>query len=542
MQRFETHLSEVVVAGDFAWKRKKPVRFSFVDFSTLALRERFCRDEVQVNRRLAPAIYLGVAPLHRTRAGELTLGDFDPMGGVAPPAGIATAAPWATLREPAAPIVDWCVAMRRLPAAGMLDAVVARGEFDAAAARALAETLARFHHAARIEAPAERLAASGVPALSRRQQQLIAEARAAAAVLDRRGVAPPVLPPALATALATAGERFLDVNAERLARRLAAGAIVDGHGDLHCANLCVVDGVALPFDAIEFDPALRRGDVAADLAFLTMDLRRRGAAPAAAALVEAYVAASGDRELPALLPWYEAQRAVVRGNVAALRAAQAGGESAADEARAAWAFAALTGGRAPLVALCGLQGSGKSRLARALSARLGGVVLEADVLRKQIAGLPVDAPAPPERRAELYAPEAIERVYRELLARAEAPLAAGRTVLLDATWSTAARRSAAAALARRCNAPFFVVHCRADERTIEARLLRRAGEPGQASDADLAVYRAARDRFEPPTEVAPPELVEFTAADGALDDPRDAVLAGPLGRLIVALARGVGVE
>lgn len=271
MERFETHLSVVLVDGDFAWKRKKPLKFDFVDFSTLA-----------------PAIYLGVAPLHGDLAGELRLGAFDLMGGVSPPAAIAAAAPWAPLREPHAPIVDWCVVMRRLPAAGMLDAVVARGAFDAAAAAALAERLARFHRAARIEEPAERAAAAGAAAQERRQRRLLAEAQSAAAALDRRGIGPPVLPPRIASALAAAGERFL------------------------------------------------------------------------------------------------------------------------------------------------------------------------------------------RDRAELYAP--------------------------DATFSTAVRRAAAEAVARRCGAPFVVVHCRAEERTIEARLARRAGERGHASDADLTVYRAARDRFEPPTE------------------------------------------
>ncbi len=545
VQHFETHISDVVVDGEFAWKRKKAVRFDFLDFSTLALRAKFCREEVRVNRRLAPSIYLGVAPLHRGRDGRLALGPLDPLGAeLAAPRATACveASPWPGPPERDAPIVDWCVVMARLPAEGMLDAVVARGEFHRTLAETLAQKLVTFHRAVRVDGARAR-ASGGAPSdLKRRHKSVLAEADAAADALDRQEITPSVLSPAIAAELARASSTFLRDHSDWFERRLATGAIVDGHGDLHCANLCVVDGDPIPFDAIEFNPEFRLGDVANDLAFLLMDLRRRGAFEGAATLAAAYVAASGDGELARLLPYYEAQRATIRGNVAALRAAQTSGAAqlaAANESRAAFALAATYGWTVPLIVMCGRPGSGKSRLARALAPRLGATVVAADVVRKELAGLPVDQPSPPQRRAELYEPAAIQRIYDVLLERAQALLAAGRPVVLDATYSTAARRAAAAAAAERLGVPFVVVHCRVDDATIERRLLLRVGEPGQASDADLAVERATRDTFEAPTELPARQLVDFAAVDGSLDDPRDAVLAGPLGQLVATLVERV---
>ncbi|MBL8843044.1 MAG: AAA family ATPase [Planctomycetes bacterium] len=559
-ERHETHLSDVTVAGAFAWKRKKAVRFGFVDFSTLPLRDHFCREEVRVNRRLAPTIYLGVAPLLReasSAGGALALGPLDSLGGVAltaaEEADYRAAAPWPpekTLEptlgkdaESAAAvarreIVDWCVVMRRLPAEGMAERLVARGELAPAELVELAGRLARFHRESRV--PLEEARAFGAAGAAKRFDAVLAERRVAAAALEGVGGAP-LLPPAIARATELQGAAGLRAIAARLEARAAAGRVVDGHGDLHCGNLCRIDARLLPFDALEFDAGLRRGDAAYDLSFLTMDLRRRGAPALARTLQDAYVAAADDREVAALLPWHEQLRALIRGNVAALRAAQLQGEARAQaigEARAAVAFAVTRGWRAPLLAMCGRQGSGKSRVARALAARLDAVVLEADVVRKERAGLPIDQPSPQERRAELYQPAAIAAVYAELLVRARRHLERGKAVVLDATYGKAAWRGEAAALARALQRPFLLLHRVADDATVERRLLRRAGEVGHASDADLAVERAARGSFEPPIELPAAQLLELPVGDDLLDDPRDALLAGPLGAVFVeAVAR-----
>lgn len=538
MQRHETHISEVQVGERRAWKRKKPLRFDFADFTALAAREAASREEVRVNRRFAPRLYLGVAPLHRRSDGTLALGLLDPMGGEAPPPAPDADAPWPAARADDGPIEDWCVVMRRLDDEGMLDRLVARGAFTHEQAFGLARRLAAFHGAQRAAA-GTRLAATAAPdALAARAGALLDQARAAAAAAPALAAGPPLLPPPLAAALRDASTRFLREQRDLLARRAASGAVVDGHGDLHCANVGRFEGELVPYDAIEFDPALRVGDVASDLAFLTMDLRRRGAGERADDVLAAYAKAAGDRDLERVVPWYESQRATVRGIVAALRAAQLAADlrdAALCEARGAFAFAATSGWRTPLIALCGLPGTGKSRLARALAPRLRAGVLCADVLRKQLAGLAPDAPAPAERKAALYAPDAVARVYDELLARARPLLAAGRAVILDATWPGAAQRAAASAAARRAGVPFLVVHLHAAPSEVEARLARRVLERGEPSDADVAVYRAARERFEPPDELPAVQRADFASRDGALDDPRDAVLAGPLGGLFAAI-------
>jgi predicted kinase len=304
------------------------------------------------------------------------------------------------------------------------------------------------------------------------------------------------------------GERVLLEQDALLRRRAAAGRVRDGHGDLHAANVCVEGRRLYLFDCLEFSPRYRCADVAADVAFLAMDLDHRGRADLAAAFVDAYLRAGGDRGLPPLLDFYRCYRALVRAKVTSLRLDEPGlapAEAAglAEEARAYVALArayAERPARPALLVVMGPPASGKTSVAAGLAARLGLVHLSSDVVRKELAGL-----RPTARRIEpfgqgLYAPALTRRTYAALRRRAARALRGGQSVVLDATFGARAERAAAARLAARLGARPVVFVCGADDATLRARLAAREGDAATASDARLAHWPALRAAYSAPAE------------------------------------------
>jgi aminoglycoside phosphotransferase family enzyme/predicted kinase len=473
----QTHISIVCLAGPRVYKLKKPVRLSFLDFSTRERRAHFCHEEVRLNRRLCPDVYRGVAELRRGREGLNFRGD--------------------------GPVVDHAVEMTRLPADRMLDRLLAEGRVRSDEIAALARRIAAFHAAA--ERGAEVRAAGAPDGLAARMRANFA---------DTRAMIGPVFDGGLHAALEEATERDVARLLPILARRAAAGRVVDGHGDLHARNVCLTDPPAV-YDCIEFSAAFRCGDVAVENAFLTMDLRYRGHRELRAAYVDAYVAASGDDEQPELLPPLERYRAMVRAKVGALASAEpevdssdrvAAVASARRHARLAAALAIEEGG-ALWVAVAGPPASGKSALARAVAGVTGSPVLSSDRLRKEILGITPTVRAP----AAAYAPAVSDRVYATLLRRAAG---AGPVVLLDANWPTRARRAALAAAARDAGARVVVAALDVSPAIARRRLAERAAEPHAVSDADLAVYERLAAAFERP---AADEGMALARLDGAAD-------------------------
>jgi len=517
--RIETHLSRLYFVGARVYKVKREVDFGFVDFSTLAKRRQACDDEVRLNRRLAPATYLGVVPIVRGADGTIRVGGAGESGEAGEPGEKGET-------------LEYAVEMERLPAAGMLDARLARGEIDRDVVVRLVETLAAFHERAGRGADVDAFATP--EAIERRLLQNLDEAAAACRRLDESmGATTPSAPPRLLAALRGAFTRFVRERRDLLLRRVAERRVCEGHGDLHAGNLCVIarpsgappDVVA--FDCIEFSRALRCLDVAADLAFLRMDLDRLGFPAFGTELARRYAERTRDPELATLLPLYESHLAVVRAKVAALRGAGGAG-GASDESSAlrqesrAVALRYFALAVRPLlpplvVATCSLPDSGKSAVARAVAPPLHLLHLQADFERKLLCGLAPDAATPPERLAEVYAPETTARTYARLLELARVAIARGRGALLDATFSRADQRAAAAALARDLSAParpvpFVLLHCRIDDEQARRRLAARTTGPGQFSDADVAVYERARPIFQVPDEVAPAARVDLDPA------------------------------
>ena len=454
VERIDTHISAVFLAGDRVWKLKKAVRLPFLDFSTAELRHAACEAELAVNRPLAPDLYLGLAAVTRQADGGLAVDG------------------------PGQP-VDWLVVMRRFDQACQFDRLALAGRLTRAHVVGLTGQLARAHAAA---AP--------------RHDQGGAEAMAW--IIDNGGECfathvPGVFAADAVADLVAAQRRALAEHSGLLAARRHDGKVRRGHGDLHLANVCLHDGHPTAFDAIEFSEALGCVDVLYDLAFLVMDLVRYGQKRLASFALNHYLDHSGEWDGLPVLPLFLSCRAAVRAHVSASIAAAI--PDLADRARRleaardyfALARALLVPAPARLVAVGGLSGSGKSRMARELAPFLGtppgAVVLRTDVLRKRLAGLAPETPLPPEA----YTAEASRRTYDELGRRAGLLLAAGYSVVADAVFARADERDAIAGLAKRAGLPFAGAWLEADPAVMAARI---AGRQGNASDATVAVLES----------------------------------------------------
>ena len=443
----ETHIGAVFLVGDLAYKLKKPVDLGFLDFSTREARERACHREVELNRRLAPDVYLGVA---------------DVTG-------------------PGGEVRDHLVVMRRMPEARRLSTLVRRGAPLPATIRALGRQLAAFHSRAtrgpEIDADETR------DAVRNRWRDSFAQLR------PFHGE---VLDPATAGEIEALAEEFLAGREPLFDRRIAGGHVVDGHGDLLADDIFCLDDGPRVLDCLEFDDQLRHVDVLDDVAFLAMDLERLGAPASGEQLLRDYREFTGDPAPPALVHHYLAYRAFVRAKVACLRHAQ-GDPQAAELAReyADLTLEHLRSGRVRLILVGGEPGTGKSTVAGGLADRLGATLLQSDRLRKELAGLtPVRRPAEGYREG-LYDAGHTDATYAELVRRAGELLALGETVVLDASWNAAPHRLLAAAAAERASSPLAALRCLAPETTAARRITARTGALSDATP-EIA-HRMAED-------------------------------------------------
>ncbi len=485
----QTHCSWLFFAGASVYKVKKPVDFGFLDFSTLERRRRVCEDEVRLNQRLAPGVYRGVVPLV---AGE---------GGLRVGAGPDDGEP-----------VEWAVAMRRLPAARMLDALLERGEIDNERIGQVVELLATFHAEAATGPGVDEHGAPEAVAANTEENFTQLEPY----VVHAGGPAPavPVLGARHFGFLVERCRNFLARRRDLFERRVAEGRVRDGHGDLHAGNLCFTDDGPVAYDRIEFNDRFRCGDVAADLAFLAMDLDDRGFRAFSGYLVKLYAERTNDDELRELMPFYKAYRAVVRGKVSAFAASDEGLEEAARAAHRARALRYLTLAGSyelppALFLMCGLPATGKSWLARHLARSQGAILLRSDVRRKQLARMAPTTRVRDGYDTGMYSHDMKERTYRSLLEDALEHLQHGHPCIVDATFSRAVFRAPYVDAATRLELPFHVIHVTASEEVVRERMDERARDPANVSDADWEVYLREKEAFEPPDEVPAGHVVEL---------------------------------
>ena len=457
VERVDTHAAIIFLIGNRAYKLKRAVRYSFLDFSTIEKRHRVLEAEYRLNMRTAPDLYRRLIPITRDDGGQLAL-------------------------EGAGRIVDWLLEMSRFDQAALFDHLAEKGKLDAPLIEALASEIADLHQ----KAPVRRR--DGYKAMASIVDGNAGDLASLAGDLGREQ--------AIAS-LTDATRSELSRQRKCLDRRAEAGLVRHCHGDLHLGNIFLDSDRPVLFDCLEFDEALATIDVFYDLAFLLMDLCHRGLDPLAVDLLGAYLDRTEDDEGAALLPLFLAIRATIRAKIEGFEIKTSGSTEEREQHRLAavqyldLAKDLLTVEPPSLIAIGGLSGTGKSTIARLLARRIGRnrwpLVLRSDVIRKQLQGVE------PTKRlgGDAYSPCRSAEVYRHLCRRAATLLRAGRTVIADATFLDPAERAHIQDLAADLSVPFRGIWLDAPRNILERRISRRRGD---ASDADLDVLAKQLER------------------------------------------------
>ncbi len=476
----ETHISWVFLTDDRVYKVKKPVRFPFLDFSTLERRRRACEAEVVLNRRLAGDVYLGVLPVQRLADGRICVGE---QGGET---------------------IDYAVAMKRLPAERMMDWLLDRRRVTASDVRRLARRLVEFYRTARRSPEFARYAT---------REAIEENVRDNLETLMRR---PDVFGCELLRRLESAQLQFVWMWEHLFEDRIAAGYVCEGHGDLRPEHICLIDPPAI-YDCVEFSESLRVNDVVNDLAFLAMELDLAGEADLAEALFEEYRRASGDFVPRPLVQFYKAYRALVRAKVSLLRAAQQPPEAAARMLERARDYAWLAASydaeyHVPLaIAVIGPSGAGKTTLACELAGRIGAMVVRSDAVRQKLAGRR-EPDAPPE--TGIYAPAMTRRVYEALVRDAEYQVRENRTtVVLDATFSSRSQRELFRRCASACGMPYAFLYCDVPPEVAMRRVVDRRSRGVDISDARPEIVARHYTLFAIARDLTRPDVWRVDATD-----------------------------
>lgn len=475
VEKLETHISYVFLVGAHAYKIKKAVDLGFLDFRTLAARRFYCQEELRLNRRLAPALYLDVVAITGTP-------EHPVLGGEGAP-------------------IEYAVKMRRFPQEQLFNALLARGRLAASHLDELAEQIAAFHARAAAATPQD---AFGTPE---------AVGRPALENFEQIRATPPAPPDAagLDSLYEWTAARLRALDGELRARK-QAGFVRECHGDFHLGNVALVDGDVTIFDCLEFSENLRWIDVVNEIAFMVMDLHDKRRPDLAARFLNRYLEITGDYAGLRLLGFYTAYRALVRAKVHWLRARQPG-VAAGDEARLLAQFRGYVGlaraqsrpSRAAIILTHGFSGSGKTTHTQSLLETVGAVRIRSDIERKRLHGLEALARTGSGLLAGAYGADATERTYERLLELAEVIAGAGYPVIVDATFLKRAQREPFRRLAHARDLPFAIIDFVAGEAVLRERIGRRERRREDASEAGIEVLEhqlAAHEPFEPDERAA----------------------------------------
>jgi aminoglycoside phosphotransferase family enzyme/predicted kinase len=467
IQLVETHISWVILTGEFAYKVKKPVALGFLDFSTLQDRLHFCEEELRVNRRTAADLYLGVVPI-----------------GISPDGA----------RVGLEPAVEYAVQMRQFPHAARLDRCLQAGGLDDTDMQTLAATIAGFHAGL---GPREDINAAF------EVERAVKPARNNFMHLD-----PAVFDDESQQRLAVI-EAWTLQQADALAPvfegRARQGAIRECHGDLHLENLLLQEGRFVPFDALEFNPNLRWIDVANDIAFLAMDLMARERADLAYAVLNGWLEETGDYDSLSVMRFYLVYRAMVRAVVTAIRRRQSGVQPNASARLDARRYVELAADLvdtppASLYLMHGFSGSGKTWRSQRMVAELPALRVRSDLERKRLPGLAANQVVTGVIGRGLYAAEVSEQTYRTLHRHCETGLRAGFDMIADATFLRLQHRQWFRELAQSLDVKLSIVDCNAPEKVLRERIRERAAQKQDASDADIAVLDHQLENYDPLTD------------------------------------------
>lgn len=463
----QTQMSFVFLAGKYAYKIKKPVNLGYLDYTTLEKRHFFCEQEIKLNRRLCREAYLEVVPLTGDKGGIALAGSGE--------------------------ILEYAVKMLRLPRDRMMPFLLERDEFLPEMVTELAGKLAEFHTAAETNPVIRSFGSLETIRINTDENFYQTESYIGRTINLRQY-----------RLIKDYTQRFLQDYSMLFRGRVESDRIRDCHGDLHAQHICFNNGICI-FDCIEFNDRFRYSDVASDIAFLAMDLDHFGRADISRRLSREYAEKSRDRRLKDLLKFYKCYRAYIRGKVGSFKyddpyITAEEREQVLEDARSYFELAEAYSRQRPILFITvGLVGSGKTTLSRALARRLGAIVISSDVIRKQLASIPVAEHRFEEMESGIYSADFSRLTYDKLMSEAREILLEGDPVILDASFIRREDRLKAKTLAEETGADFFMLECALDEASTRQRLSRRLQEVS-ISDGRWEIYQQQRKKFEPVNE------------------------------------------
>lgn len=485
VELIQTHISYVFIAGDFVYKVKKPLRFDFLDFTTLAKRKFFCQEEIRLNQRLAPETYLDVVAISLDSQGNPTL-------------------------QKGSEIIDYAVRMKKLPQERMLKVLLSQGLASEDIMDKVAGKVAKFHQNAQCGRHID--VRGGIENIRHNNEENFSETVTYINV---------TIPEYQYRLIADYVKNFLAANKALFEKRIADHKIRDCHGDLHLEHICITDDIVI-FDCIEFNERFRYADVAQDVAFLMMDIDFNGHSPHAQTFIQSYVKYSGDTDMLLLLNFYRCYYAYVRGKVTSFRLREKDlspnirkdiTKTARQYFDLAYTYAARLE-KPALFLTAGLMGSGKSYQAYEFARRWGAEIIRSDVLRKELFDM-----KPTDRRYEdfgkgIYSDDISTFVYDKALERAAEKIKQGQPVIIDASFKKRLDRQKAFRLAEALGVDFYVLECICPDDITQRRLERRMKDNDNPSDGRWELFRKQKNDFEVINEVPANRLFKIdTSAD-----------------------------
>src|SRR6266545_4824260 len=516
VRAIQTHISWVFVASPFVFKVKKPVNLGFLDFSTLEKRHYFCQREIELNRRLAPEIYLGVVPIYKTGSDF----SFNAEGEV----------------------VEYAVKMKELSHGGPDRRSLGEGGFlsellekNLVGEKEINRMISTLHRFYQTETPTPEIEQWGTP-----EKLKISTDENFAQVEPFVGK---TISSAAFEAIRHFTNRFYIVNKNLFHERIKQHRILDCHGDLHLDHIHLTPDATTIFDCIEFNDRFRFIDIANDLAFLAMDFDFKGRSDLGNLFLRNAARELGDSGMLKVANFYKCYRAFVRGKVETIQATekettnpQYHEKQAARYFRLALRYAIAGSAPMALVVMGGV-GTGKSTIAKRLAGELDWPVFSSDEIRKRLAGIPVTQRTPPELRDKIYSGRMTQQTYRKLLEDGLATLKENRGVILDATFSTRALRKFPCDECKKANVLFQFVELEVDVNEIKKRLKLRDEKTDETSDARLEDFQKLSATYEPPSELAP-DLVRISTNASVSDAVKTILLCLAEKQLIVVKAAG----